>query len=88
MSYTQYLHRKETDDFAATPNGIAMEMLHNLQGDRLETRVSELEWRDRDFCAIAVKDGDTVAVLATNPTTESMPLFLDITGLTDGPYRV
>lgn len=88
MSYTQYLHRKESDDFVATPNGIAIEMLHSLQGDRLETIVSQLPWEDSEFCAIAVQNGAETAVLATNPTTESMPLFLEINGLTDGPYRV
>ena len=88
MSYTQYLHRKETNDFVATPNGIAIEMLHSLTGRRLETQVSQLEWKDKDFCAVATKDGETVAVLATNPTTESMPLFLEFNGLADGDYRV
>ena len=88
MSYTQYLHRKETDDFVATPNGIAIEMLHSMRGDRLETQVGQLEWKDKDFCAIAVKEEGGYAVLTTNPTTESMPLFLEFSGLADGQYRV
>lgn len=88
MSYTQYLHRKEDDTFQATPNGIAIEMLHSMTGDRLETKVSQMEWKDKDFCAIAVKEEHGYAVLATNPTTESMPLFLEFEGLADGQYRV
>lgn len=88
MSYTQYLHRKEDDTFLATPNGIAIEMLHCMGGDRLETKVSQLDWKDKDFCAIAVKEENGYAVLATNPTTESMPLFLEFGGLADGQYRV
>lgn len=88
MSYTQYLHRKEDDTFVATPNGIAIEMLHSMSGERLETRVSQMEWKDKDFCAIAVKETAGYAVLAANPTTESMPLFLELAGLADGDYRV
>lgn len=86
MSYTQYLHRDGT--YVATPNGIAIEMLHSLEGDRLATQVSQMEWADKRYCAVAVKNGDEVAVLATNPTVDSMPLFLELTGLTDGDYRV
>lgn len=86
MSYTQYLHTDGT--YKATPNGIAVEMLHSLQGQRLECRVSQMEWKDKDFCAIAVKDGEEIAVLATNPTVDSMPLFLEVSGLADGQYRL
>lgn len=86
MSYTQYLHRDGT--YVATPNGIAIEMLHSLKGDRLATQVSQMEWADKRYCAVAVKNGDEVAVLATNPTVDSMPLFLELTGLADGDYRV
>lgn len=86
MSYTQYLHRD--GDFVATPNGIAVEMLHSLTGDRLDCTVSELDCKDKDFCAIAVRNGEEVAVLATNPTTESMPCIVELNGLKDGDYRV
>ena len=88
MSYTQYLHRKEEDTFVATPNGIAIEMLHTMKGQRLETRVSRLDWKDKDFCAIATRAGDGYWVLTTNPTTESMPRLLELEGLAEGAYRV
>ena len=88
MSYTQYLYKKEDDTFVATPNGIAIEMLHSIRGQRLQTQVSQMDWKDKDFCAVAVKDGDSYAVLTTNPTTESIPLFLELQGLPEGRYRV
>ncbi|MBO5869071.1 MAG: hypothetical protein J6Q54_09195 [Oscillospiraceae bacterium] len=88
MSYTQYLHRKDSNTFVATPNGIAIEMLHSMQGQRLESRVSEMEWKDKDFCALAVQDGDSYAVLTTNPTVDSMPMFLELEGLKDGTYQL
>lgn len=87
MSYTQYLHR-EDGSFGATPNGIAVEMLHSLAGNRLECQVSQLLWRDSRYCAIAVENDGEYAVLCTNPTDDSMPCFVELTGLDDGDYLV
>jgi hypothetical protein len=84
MSYTQYLCRD--GKFVATPNGIAVEMLHSLRGNRLESLVSQLDCRDSRYCAIAVENEGEYAVLCTNPTPESMPCFIELTGLEDGEY--
>ena len=86
MSYTQYLHRD--GKFVATPNGIAVEMLHSLQGNRLESRVSDLLWRDSRYCAIAVEQAGEYTVLCTNPTDDSMPCIIELTGLEDGEYAI
>ena len=87
MSYTQYLLR-EDGSYGATPNGIAMEMLHSLSGDLLAVSVNDTPCPDAMYCALAVKDADGFAVLATNPTWDSMPCELELNGLEDGQYRV
>lgn len=87
ISYTQYVLR-EDGTYGATPNGIAVEMFHSLRGDRLETAVTDLACPDAEFCAMAVKNGDEVAVLSTNPTCDSVPSLLEISGLENGQYVV
>ncbi len=86
ISYTQYIQRD--GHYLATPNGIAVEMLHSLQGSRLETHVTLEGCRDSRYCAIAVEDAGVYAVLCTNPTTESMPCFIELEGLENGEYQV
>ena len=86
MSYTQYIQKDGT--FLATPNGIAMEMLHSMQGRRMECCVSEMDYRDSRYCAIAVKNKEEYAVLCTNPTTESLPCFIELEGVENGKYQV
>jgi len=85
MSYTQYLLR-EDGSYGATPNGIAIEMLHSLSGKRLEAEVAG-EGADVRYRAIAVENENEIAVLAVNPTGESVPGILEVTGLTDGTYQ-
>lgn len=63
-------------------------MLHSLQGSRLETHVTLEGCRDSRYCAIAVEDAGVYAVLCTNPTTESMPCFIELEGLENGEYTV
>ena len=87
ISFTQYVLR-EDGSYAATPNGIAMEMLHSMQGRRMECCVSEMDYRDSRYCAIAVKNKEEYAVLCTNPTTESLPCFIALEGVEDGKYQV
>jgi len=86
MSYTQYLLRKD-GTYGATPNGIAIEMLHSLSGTRLETEVSDTVDMDARYQAIAVENSDEIAILAVNPASESIPGVLDVNGLADGTYQ-
>lgn len=85
MSYTQYLLR-EDGSYSATPNGIAMELLHSLRGDLLSTEVIEGQYPDLSYCAIAVKNEKELCVLAVNPTGETVPGILAVNGLSDGNY--
>lgn len=87
MSYTQYLLR-EDGSYAATPNGIAMEMLHSMKGERLEVKVTDAEGCDPDQSAIAVRDGEELAVLMVNTGFNSCPGIYELEGLEDGTYRV
>lgn len=87
ISYTQYL-RTEDGSYLATPNGIAIEMVHGLVGERLETGITEAEGRDIAYHAAAVRDGDAYAVLCVNPTGETVPCLVELSGLTAGEYSV
>ena len=87
MSYTQYLLR-EDGSYGATPNGIAMEMLYSLSGQQLESSVSDCIGTDAPYCAIATEDGGQLSVIGVNTSYESVPAFFELTGLTDGEYRV
>lgn len=72
---------------AATPNGIAMEMLHSLSGNLLATQVSDCIGTDAPYCAIAAQTDGEIGVVAVNTSYESVPAFLEVEGLADGEYR-
>ena len=86
ISFTQYILR-EDGSYAATPNGIAMEMLHGMSGRMLDTTVSESRCPDAPYCAIATEDNGLLQVLAVNETSDSAPCCYEITGLADGEYE-
>jgi len=87
ISYTQYL-LNEDGSYSATPNGMAVKMLHSLSGERLECTVSESCGKDSEFQAVATVDGDTLSLVITNPSGEVVPGFIEVHGLTDGEYTV
>ena len=87
MSFTQYL-RREDGTYAATPNGIALEMLHSMQGQTVGTQVSESAGCDPEFCALGVRNEKALDVLAVNTSCDSGPIHLEVEGLADGLYRV
>lgn len=87
MSLTQYLLRPD-GTYGATANGIALEMLHSMGGDRLALQVLDAEGPDPDQCAIAVKDGDEIAALMVNNGCNSVPGILELEGLEDGVYTL
>ena len=86
ISFTQYILR-EDGSYAATPNGIALEMLHGMQGQLVETSVSATRCPDAAYCAIATKDEATLQALAVNQTSDSVPCIVEFDGLADGQYR-
>lgn len=87
MSYTQYILR-EDGTYGATPNGIAMEMLHGMHGRIVESHVSDSNGCDPEYCAIAVKNAKYMDVLAVNTSCDSIPLCFEVKGLPDKEYRV
>ncbi|MBR2634783.1 MAG: hypothetical protein IKD31_04310 [Clostridia bacterium] len=86
ISYTQYLLRPD-GSYAATPNGIALEMLHSLSGSLLEKSVSFPASPDGDYTALAVKNGEEISVLMVNPAPNSYPAALEISGLSEGEWE-
>lgn len=87
ISYTQYL-LKEDGSYIATPNGIAIRLLHELKGDRLACKVTETEGRDGAYRALAVKDGEEIDLLCVNPISDTVPCEVKIEGLKNGTYRI
>lgn len=87
MSYTQYL-LTEDGSYLATPNGLAIEILHGLSGDRLESTVTETNGPEPQYRAIAVRNGEEYQVLCINPTGENIPCIAEISGLPDGEYTM
>ena len=90
ISYTQFL-LKGKGEYAATPNGIALMMLHKIKGERVKTEVEDCATKDAPYCAIAVmQEGEKpcLYVVCTNPTDVSGNFSVDIRGLADGKYEV
>ena len=86
ISYTQYVLR-EDGTYAATPNGIAMEMLYGMGGEILEQQVTA-KAADAQYCAIALKNDSALQVLIANPYCDSVPAKLQLEGLANGSYTV
>ena len=86
-SYTQFL-LCDDGSYAMTPNGIAVKMLHTINGDRLKVSVSENPSRDLEYCAVAAEDENGIFVLATNASGEPDVGELEIDGLQEGEYVI
>lgn len=87
ISYTQYL-LCEDGTYAATPNGMAIKMLHSLSGERLGCEVSESYGKDPEYQAVAVENEEGISLVCTNPSGEVVPCFIEISGIEDGAYTV
>ncbi|MBQ7322543.1 MAG: hypothetical protein IJW99_10645 [Clostridia bacterium] len=87
ISYTQFLLCAD-GSYAMTPNGIAVKMLHDLYGERLACTVSESYARDTDYQAVAVENTDGIAVLVANPSGETVPCELTLSGMASGTYHI
>ena len=87
ISYTQFLLNAD-GSYSATPNGHVIEILHGLSGNRLPISVTEATGKDVEFRAIATKDGDTLSLVITNPTTDCSSVEFALEGLEDGAYHV
>ena len=87
ISYTQFLIRPD-GTYAATPNGIAVMMMHRMEGDRLSTEVSDAAGPDTGYRAIGVADGEALWAVAVNPTDRPEPVELVFEGVEDGEYSI
>ena len=87
ISYTQFV-LNEDGSYSATPNGIAIMMLHKMQGEMLDTRLEKAYGRDPEQRVIATEDNGRIYVLCTNPTGEIIPCRLSIDGLDAIRYSV
>lgn len=87
ISYTQFL-LNEDGSYSATPNGIALMMLHQMGGEMLELSVEKGVGRDISYRAIATESNGKISVLCVNPTGEITPCRLTVSALSDGEYRV
>lgn len=86
ISYTQYV-LNDDGSYSATPNGIAIKMLHGMTGDRLEAEVADAVGTDVAFRAIATQDENGISVLCVNPTADTVENTVTLNGLADGNYR-
>ena len=87
ISFTQYILR-EDGSYAATPNGIAVEMLHMMHGDMVKAVVENFPGTDGEYCSIAVRSEKELWVLAVNNFSDSLPAHIQVEGLEDGTYQV
>ncbi len=87
ISFTQFLLNPD-GSYSATPNGIAIMMMHRMQGERLCCKVSEALGPDTEYRAIGVKDADCVWALAVNPTDRVEPVELLLENASDGEYTL
>lgn len=87
ISYTQFLLCPD-GSYAMTPNGVAVKMLHDLQGERLALNVSESYGRDAAYQSVAVEDANGISVLVANPSGETVPCVLELDGMSAGAYRI
>ena len=71
-----------------TPNGVAIKMLHELDGERLGVSVSEALSRDSEYCAIAVEDERGISVLCSNTSGETVIGELEILGIPEGDHII
>jgi len=87
ISYTQFV-LNEDGSYSATPNGIALMMLHKMRGDILELDIEKGIGRDVEYRVIATEDNGKISVLCANPTGDITPCRLTLSGLADGNYKL
>ena len=87
ISYTQFLLNAD-GSYAATPNGIALMLLHRMQGDILETKIENAWGRDAEYRVLATKSEDKLYLLCVNPTADITACHVTLSGLDDGSYRM
>lgn len=83
ISYTQYTLRTD-GTYAATPNALALIMLHSLCGDILRTNTSSPRGNDTRWRTLAVRGDDGLSVIVCNPRGVSEKCRIEIRDLSPG----
>ncbi len=86
ISYTQFVLR-DNGEYYATPNGMAILMLHRMKGERVAVSVENCSAPDARYRSQAVKDGDKLYVVCTNTSATPESFEIEVECL-DGEYRV
>lgn len=86
-SYTQF-YVNENGEYGATPNGMAIIMLHKMNGSMVDVSITDAVGRDAIYRAIAVKNDSSLYILCVNPTNDIIPNRLCITGMERPGYSV
>ncbi|MCQ2427250.1 MAG: hypothetical protein MJ137_02450 [Clostridia bacterium] len=87
ISFTQFVLNSD-GSYSATPNGIAVMMMHRMTGERVAATVSEASGPDCEYRAIGVRNDGEIWAVAVNPTDRPEPLELTFSGLADGDYML
>ena len=87
ISYTQFLLNAD-GSYAATPNGIALMLLHRMHGDILETRIENEEGRDAQYRVLATRSEEKLCLLCVNPTADITACQITLSGLDGSSYRM
>ena len=87
ISYTQYTLR-EDGSYVATPNALALIMLHRLRGDILRIHNTAFRGNDTRYRALAVRDGDVISVVVCNPRGVPEKCTIEIREAEAGDWRV
>ncbi len=86
ISYTQFVLNND-GTYSATPNGMAVLMLHKMEGELVECTVSECSDKDARYRAQAVKNGDILYVAVGNTSSSADTLNIEV-DIPDGIYTV
>ncbi len=86
ISYTQFV-LNDNGTYSATPNGMALLMLHKMSGERVECNVSESSDMDARYRAQATRDGEVLYIVVGNTSADEDVLNIEI-GMPDGEYTV
>lgn len=87
ISYTQFI-LNDDGSYSATPNGIALIMLHRMRGYMLSINIENAFGRDVKYRAMAVRNSEMISVICVNPTSDITPCRLSVNNLPDGNYTI
>ena len=85
LSYTQFLYNDD-GSYTITPFGLAVGMLHSMNGIELASEVWDATGKNAEHRVIATNDGEKLTILCINPTNDTIPYRIYLENLEDGEY--